>query len=187
MKPFRPWDVVPLPTKDRVFTFATAEGRIAEIMRTRITPVIFPKIVGFEAVRDYIFRTVSQITLNDRRMGLSAGAAGHVHGGDRLPWVRNGGVDNFAPLATMTWQVHVYGAVSTELSGWCADHGVPLYVFDWKSEHEAAGLARDALYLLRPDTYIALADATGRPAALDHYCAERGITFSAQSAAAGGT
>jgi hypothetical protein len=28
-------------TTDRVFTFATAEGRIADIMRTRIVPVIF--------------------------------------------------------------------------------------------------------------------------------------------------
>jgi hypothetical protein len=39
----------------------------------------------------------------------------------------------------------------------CADHDVPLHVFDWRWEHHAAGLARDALYLLRPDTYVALA------------------------------
>src|SRR5271167_2048179 len=39
-------------TTDRVFTFATAEGRIAEIIRTRIVPVIFPKVVALEPVRD---------------------------------------------------------------------------------------------------------------------------------------
>jgi hypothetical protein len=44
-----------------------------------------------------------------------------------------------------------------------------------RSEHEAAGLARDAFYLLRPDTYVALADASGAPDALDRYCADHGI------------
>jgi len=52
-------------------------------------------------------------------------------------------------------------------------------VFDWRSEHEVAGLARDAIYLLRPDTYIALAHTSGAPYALDRYCADHGITLTA--------
>jgi len=160
-------------TTDRVFTLATAEGRIAEIMRTRIVPVIFPRVVAFEPVRDYIFRTVSQITLNYRRTPLSVGAAGHVHGGDRLPWIRSEGTDNFAPLSAMIWQVHVYGAAHPDLIKWCRDRNVALHVFAWTAQHEAAGLARDALYLLRPDTYVALADPSGAPDAIERYCAER--------------
>jgi hypothetical protein len=58
---------------------------------------------------------------------------------------------------------------------WCADRDVPLHVFDWKPEHEAAGLARGAFYLLRPDTYVALVEASGAPEALDRYGSERGI------------
>jgi 2-polyprenyl-6-methoxyphenol hydroxylase-like FAD-dependent oxidoreductase len=162
-------------TTDRVFSFATAEGRIADILRTRVAPVLFPKVIAFEAVREYIFRTVSQITLNYRGCPLSAGSAGHVHGGDRLPWVPIDGKDNFESLAAITWQVHVYGSASAELVTWCASHDVPLHVFDWRSEHDAAGLARDAAYLLRPDTYVALADASGAPATLDRYCADHGI------------
>jgi 2-polyprenyl-6-methoxyphenol hydroxylase-like FAD-dependent oxidoreductase len=162
-------------TTDRVFSFATAEGRIADILRTRVAPVLFPKVIAFETVREYIFRTVSQITLNYRGCPLSAGTAGHVHGGDRLPWVPIDGRDNFESLAAMTWQVHVYGSASAELVTWCASHDVPLHVFDWRSDHDAAGLARGAAYLLRPDTYIALADASGPPATLDRYCADRGI------------
>ena len=162
-------------TTDRVFSFATAEGRIADILRTRVAPVLFPKVIAFEAVREYIFRTVSQITLNYRGCPLSAGSAGHVHGGDRLPWVPIDGQDNFESLAAITWQVHVYGSASAELVTWCASHDVPLHVFDWRSEHDAAGLARDAAYLLRPDTYVALADASGAPATLDRYCADHGI------------
>jgi hypothetical protein len=137
--------------------------------------VIFPKIVALGPVRDYIFRTVSQITLNYRGTPLSAGSAGHVHGGDRLPWVSSEGADNFASLSAMIWQVHVYGAARPELAKWCADHNVELHVFAWQPQHEAAGLARNALYLLRPDTYVALADASGAPSAVDRYCAERGL------------
>ena len=162
-------------TTDRVFSFATADGRIADILRTRVAPVLFPKVIAFEAVREYIFRTVSQITLNYRGCRLSAGSAGHVHGGDRLPWVPIDGKDNFESLAAITWRVHVYGSASAELATWCASHDVALHVFDWRSEHDAAGLARDAAYLLRPDTYVALADASGAPATLDRYCADRGI------------
>src|SRR5438105_3540697 len=59
-------------TTDCVFSFATAKGRIADILRTRVAPVLFPKVIAFEAVREYIFRTVSQITLNYRGCPLSA-------------------------------------------------------------------------------------------------------------------
>jgi 2-polyprenyl-6-methoxyphenol hydroxylase-like FAD-dependent oxidoreductase len=162
-------------TTDRVFSFVTAEGRIADILRTRVAPVLFPKVVAFEAVREFIFRTVSQITLNYRGGQLSVGAAGHVHGGDRLPWVSINGMDNFASLAAMTWQVHVYGAVGAELAAWCADNDVSVHAFDWRPEYQVVGLARDAIYLLRPDTYVALADPSGTPAVLERYFADHRI------------
>jgi 2-polyprenyl-6-methoxyphenol hydroxylase-like FAD-dependent oxidoreductase len=168
-------------TTDRVFSFVSAEGRIADVVRTRLAPLIFPKIVALGPVREYIFRTVSQITLNYRGTPLSAGSAGHVHGGDRLPWAPIEGMDNFAALSAMTWQVHVYGTARAELVAWCAERGVPLHVFDWRPKHGAAGLARDALYLLRPDTYVALADVSGVPKALDRYCAARGLQLGGPS------
>ena len=74
-------------TTDRVFSFVTADGRLAEIIRTRIAPVLLPAVTAFDVAREFLFRTVSQITLNYRGGPLSGGAAGHVHGGDRLPWV----------------------------------------------------------------------------------------------------
>ena len=76
-------------TTDRAFSLATADGWLADILRTRIVPFAMPKLTAFEAVREYMFRTVSQITLNYRGGPLSKGAAGHVHGGDRLPWPAN--------------------------------------------------------------------------------------------------
>ena len=162
-------------TTDRLFSFATAEGRIADILRTRVAPVLIPMAAAFDAVREFMFRTVSQITLNYRHGPLCRGAAGHVRGGDRLPWAPVDGTDNFASLATMDWQVHVYGAATAELAAWCAAQNVPLHAFEWRSEYEIAGLARDALYLLRPDTYVALADGSGAADALERYFADHGI------------
>ena len=159
-------------TTDRVFSFATAEGWIPDILRTRVAPLLMPAVTDFEAAREYLFRTVAQITLNYRGGPLSDGTAGHVHGGDRLPWVAAGGRDNSVPLTAMTWQVHVYGTVQAELVRWCASRGVPLHVFDWGPAHEAAGIARDALYLLRPDSYVALADPSGSLQVLERYAAE---------------
>jgi hypothetical protein len=130
---------------------------------------------AFDAVREFMFRTVSQITLNYRHGPLSRGEGGHVHGGDRLPWVRIDGVDNFATLAAIDWQVHVYGSANPALAAWCAAHNVPLHVFGWRPESELAGLARDALYLLRPDTYVALADGAGDADALARYFTDLGI------------
>ena len=150
-------------TTDRVFSFVTADGPLAEVLRMRVAPLLIPTIASFEAAREYLFRTVSQITLNYRGGPLSAGEAGKVHGGDRLPWAPVDGHDNFSSLAAMDWQVHVYGSASEELVAACAAEGLPLHVFDWRPEHDAAGLARDALYLLRPDTYVALADRSGSP------------------------
>src|SRR6516162_68794 len=40
-------------TTDRVFSFVTAEGRIADIIRARIAPVVLPAAMAFEAVREY--------------------------------------------------------------------------------------------------------------------------------------
>jgi 2-polyprenyl-6-methoxyphenol hydroxylase-like FAD-dependent oxidoreductase len=162
-------------TTDRVFSFATASGRFADLMRTRVAPVLFPFAVSFERVREFMFRTVSQTMLNYRKGPLSSGQAGHVHGGDRLPWVAIGGVDNFNSLSAMRWQVHVYGAASPDLSTWCAEHSLPLHIFGWRNEYQAAGLARDALYLLRPDTYVALADPKGAANALERYFADHRI------------
>jgi hypothetical protein len=98
-----------------------------------------------------------------------------VHGGDRLPWVQADGSDNFAPLGAIAWQVHVYGAPKPALATWCEQQRIPLHVFAWRAEHERAGLTRDALYLLRPDTYVALVEPNGAPDVLDRYFGDQGI------------
>ena len=162
-------------TTDRVFSFVTADGPIADLVRIRVAPFLIPKMISFEAAREFLFRTVSQTTLNYRGMSLSEGVAGHVHGGDRLPWAHDGEGDNFESLKDPTWQVHVYGDTSDEMIAWCTEHHLPLQVFDWRPAFETAGLARNGFYLLRPDTYVAIADYSADPKVIERYFRDRGI------------
>ena len=126
-----------------------------------------------------MFRTVSQTAVNYRQSSLSEGRAGAVHGGDRLPWVKselNGG-DNFEALTSLTWQVHIYGEANSEIRRVCDERGLPLHVFPWHPEAGRTGLQRDAVYLLRPDGYVALADGEGRAAAVASYLDSRKLTL----------
>jgi 2-polyprenyl-6-methoxyphenol hydroxylase-like FAD-dependent oxidoreductase len=163
-------------TTDRAFNIIAAEGHLAQLVRTRIVPLVMPQVVRFEAARDWIFRTISQITLNYEGMGLDQGQAGPVRGGDRLPWVRLGDSDNYRPLRRIGWQVHVYGAVQGALAAWCEARGLPLHAFAWTEPMQPAGLRRDAVYLVRPDTYLGLVAPAQDVGALDRYFETKGIS-----------
>jgi 2-polyprenyl-6-methoxyphenol hydroxylase-like FAD-dependent oxidoreductase len=157
-------------TTDRVFTLVTKQGVLARWVRTQLFPLIAPLLFRQAPVRRFLFRTVSQIGVNYRNSPLSLGAAGAVRGGDRLPWVEAGPRgDNFAPLASLAWQVHVYGEPRQELAEVCAELQLPLHLFPWKPEMRRAGLLRDAVYLVRPDGYVGLADPHTDPERLRDY------------------
>lgn len=164
-------------TTDKVFTFATAQGGLADFVRTRIAPSVASLAYRNESVREYVFRTVSQITLHYQESPLSTGKAGSVAGGDRLPWVRLAGEDNYDTLCTIGWQLHVYGEAAQDIRLWSDQRQVPLRVFAWSEEYLSAGLARNALYLLRPDSYIALSDPAPSSGKLDKYFADRNISL----------
>jgi hypothetical protein len=124
-----------------------------------------------------VFRIISQIRIEYRHSKLSAGRAGGVHGGDRLPWIElSPDADNFEPLTSLDWQVHVYGEVRPDLQDACALLGLALHRFQWKAKMAAAGFKRDALYLIRPDGYVALADAGADPQQLRGYLDRHRLT-----------
>jgi 2-polyprenyl-6-methoxyphenol hydroxylase-like FAD-dependent oxidoreductase len=157
-------------TTDKAFSFGTAEGRMADFIRMRLAPLIVPTLFRFEAVRDYLFSAVSQIAVAYHDSAISEGRAGLVTGGDRLPWAATPNVDNFDTLRTIGWQVHVYGTPAAALIEWCRQRPhIPLHSFDWHEACEKAGFARDAMYLLRPDTYVALAALEQDPGTLERY------------------
>ncbi len=161
-------------TTDRLFTLITKQGVVARLVRTRLFPFIVRLLFRLDSVRRLLFRTVSQINVNYRHSPLSIGVAGAVRGGARLPWVETEpGKDNLAPLSSLTWQVHVYGEPRGSVAEVCAELQLPLHVFAWQAGMRHAGLMRSALYLIRPDGYVALADSRANPGELRHYFDER--------------
>ncbi|WP_410480654.1 FAD-dependent oxidoreductase [Pseudomonas plecoglossicida] len=162
-------------TTDKLFTWVTAQGGFADFVRTRIAPIFASVAYKNENVREYLFRVVSQTTLNYHDSPLSQGKAGGVQGGDRLPWLPGATADNYDSLAAIQWQVHVYGQAKAELSQWCSKHGIPLHMFAWEPAYQKAGVARNATYLMRPDTYVALADPEGEASTLSRYFQAHGM------------
>ncbi|MBD8898127.1 FAD-dependent monooxygenase [Rhodanobacter sp. DHG33] len=168
-------------TTDRGFTLATSEGRLARLVRTQLIPVIAPLLFRWSSMRRFLFRTMSQIGIEYRHSMLSSGKAGAVHGGDRLPWVRipaardNVQHDNFGPLESLAWQVHVYGALHADLGATCAEHQLSIHVFAWNADMKRAGFKRDGFYLIRPDGYVALAAPDQDPRRLHDYLHAHGM------------
>ena len=149
----------------------TRRGRVAGFVRTKVVPRLAPLLFRLPPFRLFLFRTASQTAVNYRQSRLSEGKAGGVRGGDRLPWVTvdSNHADNFTPLASLDWQVHVYGGAAPGIQAMCRERTLPLHVLPWRLEMDRAGLRRNAVYLVRPDGYVALADPKGSTAAITSY------------------
>jgi 2-polyprenyl-6-methoxyphenol hydroxylase-like FAD-dependent oxidoreductase len=130
-------------TTDRVFTFVNKRSALATAIRTRLVPLILPRLFKRPGIRRAAFRLVSQTRIHYRRSKLSAGALHRLHGGDRLPWLKQ--QDNYAPLTTLDWQLHCYGPIPA----WCKNIHLPLHGFA-----PAGPIPNNTLCLIRPDGYI---------------------------------
>ncbi len=173
-------------TTDTMFQLMTGSGVGHQWFRETAFPHLVPFVLGFSGARTAAFRLVSQTRIAYHGSALSEGAAGEVHGGDRLPWVaqtgENGG-DNFQPLTSLDWQVHVYGEAGQALREAAGEANLPLHEFAWAETMAHTGLKQDALYLVRPDGYVALADAAQDVEALRAYLARFAIAARPNAAA----
>lgn len=146
-------------TTDRSFNVIASKSYVSAFMRSWFVPYVAPVLARFDMFRRRAFSGMSQILLNYRDGPLSAGSAGSVQGGDRVPWAPVDGCDNHDSLREITWQVHVYGNNASEALGeWCRAKEIPLHVFPWHQKYQDVGLGQDAAYLIRPDSYIAVAE-----------------------------
>jgi 2-polyprenyl-6-methoxyphenol hydroxylase-like FAD-dependent oxidoreductase len=161
-------------TTDALFEMIAGPGRRQRLARGLIFRSLLPALLRVPVTRAAVCGCISQIRVSYRASPLSSGRAGRVRGGDRLPWLQlEDGRDNFEPLATLDWQVHVYGVAGPGLRALAEQRGLALHAFGWDRRSRAAGLRRDALYLVRPDGYVALAarrqDVCRLAAALDRF------------------
>lgn len=145
-------------TTDAGFALQARRGAAMGLVRNALARLA-PGLMDLKPFRMLAFRALSQLGVSYRGAGAAAGAAGLVAGGDRLPWVRlSGGGDNFVALRAGGWQAHVYGEPTAALETACATLGLALRAFPWEPAMGRAGLARGAVYLVRPDGYVGFAE-----------------------------
>ncbi|ACA20660.1 monooxygenase FAD-binding [Methylobacterium sp. 4-46] len=162
-----------IASTDRAFQAAIGKGLGHQVLRTLVVPHLMPLLWGVAATRRMMFEIVSQVRIAYPDSPLSLGRAGEVRGGDRLPWIP--GLDNFAPLRALAWQVHVYGTPAPALGEAAAAHALPCHVFAHGPEAARAGVTRDAAFLVRPDGHVALALPDQDAAALGAYLRAQGL------------
>ena len=167
-------------TTDQAFKIVTSDGPVARFVRLHIVPRLLPALFQSNSVRRFMFRTISQTAVNYRGSSLSEGIVGRVRGGDRLPWIEfdpttDRRTDNFMPLTSLDWQVHVYGEPRQGIAELSQRRQLPLHVFPWQPVMSRTGLRRNAVYLVRPDGYVALADPDASASTLEAYLDGRGL------------
>jgi FAD binding domain len=161
-------------TTDRVFTIATKRGPVAARVRR----------ASFRSSRPHCFVCAwcaascsgSQLGVNYRASPLSAGTAGGIRGGDRLPWIQTAPhEDNLAALTSLSWQVHVYGepAAPRGRSLCQPPASSPCLCVEVRNErvrlHALGALSRPVR------GYIAVVDVDGDPEILGDYFMKRGL------------
>jgi hypothetical protein len=161
-----------IDSTDKAFRVATSPSRLVGMFRQYVMPRILSRLLNTKIGSRAFFGVISQTRINYRNSPLSDNLAGKVRGGDRLPYVAGHLSDNFEPLKSLDWQVHVYGIAQPALTTVLARHGLAFHNFTWSKEAETVGLERDAIYLVRPDGHIALANEGKNVDLLERYISE---------------
>ena len=146
-----------IASTDRAFKLISGRSLLSRLWRQYLMPRAIRAVTNSKRGARGFFNLVSQIRINYRDSAISFGYAGKVRGGDRLPYVASGGGDNHAVLDSLDWQIHVYGELTPAFRVILGPTSIPMHTFAWTDEAKAAGLVRNAAYLVRPDGYIALA------------------------------
>lgn len=147
-------------TTDAAFTNIVRADLIGNLTRRVLVPTTLRLVSKFAAARRRLFETISQIRISYRDSPLSRTGANETLVGQRLPWAGADGMDNFASLQSLDWQIHSYGQ-SNSFRAEKTEMDVPIHFYDWVPAMGQRGIARDTHVLVRPDSYIA---ASGHPA-----------------------
>lgn len=161
-------------TTDQAFKVIASRSHLGSFARAYVFPRFFAWVTKLRPFLNVMFRTVSQIRIRYRKSLLSEGLA---NAGDRLPYVVFERGDNYEPLATRAWQLHVYGYLSDELRAYAKENNLPAYQLEWNEDAGRKGLVRDGMYLVRPDGYLGLADERQDVAHLRGYFNKWGLHF----------
>ncbi len=152
-----------IATTDRAFKFLVDDHPVARMARAQLVPRVVATVTKLARARRLIFMTVSQTRISYRDCAFNSGKAGAIRGGDRLPWIPTADGGNFAPLQSLSWQLHSYGQPAPGVVEAAAHLTLAVHRFPWSDAAGRAGVERDASYLVRPDGYVALALGSTEP------------------------
>jgi 2-polyprenyl-6-methoxyphenol hydroxylase-like FAD-dependent oxidoreductase len=164
-----------IESTDTAFRFITSRSKAIGLFRRYLMPKILNALLHTSFGSRAFFGVISQAAIHYRAGPISSGVAGKVSGGDRLPYVVGANGDNFEPLRSLDWQVHVYGEVNCDFRAMLAPTGIPVHAFAWTDAAGKAGLQRDAAYLVRPDGHVALASPVQEASAFQRFLASLAI------------
>ncbi|MDE4084537.1 hypothetical protein PO902_05680 [Planococcus maritimus] len=75
---------------------------------------------------------LSQIHINYRSSPLSK--AGKIYACMRLPRIETANGDNFVPLRSVDWQIHIYGKATPEFIDFARSQSLELHDFPWEAK-----------------------------------------------------
>ena len=153
-----------LRTTDRMFRFAAGSEWFLAFLRTNVIPSVANFLLNLEAVRKFLFPTISQIGINYRHGSLSRHTGDEdfrVKAGDRMPYFLVDGESVYDRLREPKFHLVVFPdaqsdpqAIGLELEGRHAElvdfQTIPL----GPQVSEAFGTDKAFSLLLRPDNYI---------------------------------
>lgn len=153
-----------LESTDRMFRFAAGDEWFLAFLRTNVLPSVAKYILSLDAVKNFVFLTISQTGINYRHGSLSNHAGDEnfrVKAGDRMPYFPVGGESIYDKLRQPKFHLlFFYGPqddprpLRAEVENEYADlvdfHAVPLE----PRAAEIFGTDKSFMLLLRPDNYV---------------------------------
>jgi 2-polyprenyl-6-methoxyphenol hydroxylase-like FAD-dependent oxidoreductase len=160
-----------LRTTDRAFQLVVSEGALAGVFRTRIMARLAARAMRLERVREFAFRTISQIGIRYRKSPLSQTLddvpVGAPSGGDRFPWLLlklqpdGGPEDLYRTLDDTRFNLLVIGQPAPAAGSFPFGDLLTVHHVvddpDNATELARVGISGPVFYLLRPDGHVGLA------------------------------
>ena len=165
-----------LETTDRAFQAVVSEGWLPRLLRTKIIARVAAMAMKFAPVRQFAFRTISQIGISypDSPLSQALGRLpkGAPAAGDRFPWVRiklrtdGPAEDLYGVLDDTCFNLLIFGQSAPEAAGQFGDMVRALAIPrtpENDQELARAGISQPSFYLLRPDGHVGLCGRNSMP------------------------
>lgn len=157
---------------DRGFSLGISRNPVVVFLRLFIFPYLFKAVTNFNAVRNFMFRFVSQIAINYQKVNtiFNYNTSTKLKAGDRLPYVQindeQNGIEKsiFKLLANTKFNLLILGndealsnqtiqKIATERKELMEVYVIPTSNIDC---YRQFGITRETYILVRPDMHIAM-------------------------------